>query len=841
MSATTHGMHSETARIGAFSRAWAAERRLGLTMLSIALIAFGVSVVVAWATDAGTTGVVAAGVISLAVGTTAVILMGLARVDELSAAQQVSVFRAAFDASDDPKFAVDAAGGLTLGNDSFYRRLSAGGAETLDKLAAAFDDAEEAGVRLRDLHRAALSQEAGAIDLVRTAADGRQVVWRVAARPAGSGMTWWSAQDMTEIVAAAREHQHLEAACHDVFDAAPLGLYRTDGHGTVVAINSALATMLDIEDAEALLGVATPSSLFDLDDEDAATLDGGTSVSRTVALPDNPAGKGPDRADLCQMPLPGDGQAALGLVQPRVGTESDLAVGQPDGSVYRDAFDLLPIGMALLDGDGRIARANKALVELCNPGRPRDDSRLVGDEFTALVAEADRPAAVAYIAQARAAGADAASEAAEPLTVTLAGSRPVVVAIGTRTIELPDGGATGLMLTVQDITSQRQLEQQFTQAQKMQAVGQLAGGVAHDFNNLLTAMIGYCDLLLARTQSSDQSFADIMQIKQNANRAANLVRQLLAFSRKQTLQPRVLNLTDVLGEIGHLLRRLLGDGIELKLVYSRELWLVKADLGQLEQVIINLAVNARDAMDGHGTLTIETANFPVTTQDDSVHEAMPPGDYIRLSVADSGVGIDKEIINRIWEPFFTTKDVGAGTGLGLSTCYGIVKQTGGFIFADSAVGEGTTFSIYLPRHEVPVEEKAKPSQAAVEARDLTGAGTILLVEDEDAVRLFSTRALRNKGYDVRPANSGEQALAMFDESEEQIDLVVTDVMMPEMDGPTLIKHLRERVPDIKVICMSGYAEDALRERLADDTGIHFLAKPFNLNDLAGLVKEVLSA
>ena len=279
----------------------------------------------------------------------------------------------------------------------------------------------------------------------------------------------------------------------------------------------------------------------------------------------------------------------------------------------------------------------------------------------------------------------------------------------------------------------------------------------------------------------------------------------------------------------------------MKLVYSRDLWLVKADLGQLEQVVINLAVNARDAMDGHGTLTIETANFPVADPEDSVHEAMPPGDYIRVSVADSGVGIKKEIINRIWEPFFTTKDVGAGTGLGLSTCYGIVKQTGGFIFAESTVGEGTTFSIYLPRHEVPQQEAVKQPEAALEARDLTGAGTILLVEDEDAVRLFSTRALRNKGYDVRPANSGEQALAMFDEAEEQIDLVVTDVMMPEMDGPTLIKHLRERAPDIKVICMSGYAEDALRERLADDTDIHFLAKPFNLNDLAGLVKEILSA
>jgi two-component system, cell cycle sensor histidine kinase and response regulator CckA len=354
-------------------------------------------------------------------------------------------------------------------------------------------------------------------------------------------------------------------------------------------------------------------------------------------------------------------------------------------------------------------------------------------------------------------------------------------------------------------------------------------------------MIGFCDLLLARMTPGDQSYEDVDQILQNANRAANLVRQLLAFSRKQTMTPRVVNLTDTVAELGHMLRRLLGEGIELKIKYARDLWLVKADESQLTHVIINLAVNARDAMGGRGTLTIQTANFPVASREDSVHEAMPPGDYVSIKVVDTGHGIPKEIIDRIWEPFFTTKELGEGTGLGLSTCYGIVKQTGGFIFADSVPGEGSTFSVYLPRH-IPVEGRdAKVEKAVRQARDLTGAGRVLLVEDEDAVRLFSTRALKNKGYEVLAANGGEQALTLLDEAENRIDLLITDVMMPEMDGPTLIKHVRARIPDIKAICISGYAEDAIRDRLADDTEIHFLAKPFNLEDLATMVKEVLSS
>ena len=403
--------------------------------------------------------------------------------------------------------------------------------------------------------------------------------------------------------------------------------------------------------------------------------------------------------------------------------------------------------------------------------------------------------------------------------------------------------AGDLMLYLIDVTEQKNLEAQFAQSQKMQAVGQLAGGVAHDFNNLLTAIIGFCDLLLLRSRPGDPAFADIMQIKQNGNRAANLVRQLLAFSRQQTLQPRVLDITDVLVELSHLLRRLIGENIQLEFEHGRDLGLIKVDQGQLEQVIINLAVNARDAMTGGGTLTIRTANVTHAMPVRRGHEVMPPGDYVQIEVRDTGTGIPREHLERIFEPFFSTKEVGSGTGLGLSTVYGIVKQTGGFVHVESEARQGAAFTILLPRHqgaEVGPAVRAESAEAPA-ARDLTGTGTVLLVEDEDPVRLFSARALRNKGYKVVEAKSGESALEIIVAGTEKIDLLVSDVVMPRMDGPSLIKEVRRIHPDMKVIFISGYAEDAFRKRLGDDGEIHFLPKPFSLKQLAGKVKEVMVA
>jgi two-component system cell cycle sensor histidine kinase/response regulator CckA len=336
-----------------------------------------------------------------------------------------------------------------------------------------------------------------------------------------------------------------------------------------------------------------------------------------------------------------------------------------------------------------------------------------------------------------------------------------------------------------------------------------------------------------------------MQIKQNANRAANLVRQLLAFSRQQTLQPRIIDITDVLVELSHLLRRLIGENIELKVVHGRDLGLAKVDQGQLEQVIINLAVNARDAMQGGGTLTIRTANVNQASAVRRGHEIMPAGNYVLIEVSDTGIGIAKEHLARIFEPFFSTKEVGSGTGLGLSTVYGIVKQTGGFIFVDSAPGRGATFQIYLPRHQLTEAAAALNTRGGDLAevllpKDLTGIGTVMIVEDEDPVRIFGARALRNKGYKVLEAKSGEAALELIQSADEPIDLLITDVVMPNMDGPALIREVREIHPDMKVIFISGYTEDAFRQRLDSDSDIHFLPKPFSLKQLATKVKEVIS-
>lgn len=400
-------------------------------------------------------------------------------------------------------------------------------------------------------------------------------------------------------------------------------------------------------------------------------------------------------------------------------------------------------------------------------------------------------------------------------------------------------GPTPMMVQFIDISEQKRLEQQFIQSQKMQAVGQLAGGIAHDFNNLLTAMIGFCDLLLQRYMPNDPSYMDVVQIKQNANRAANLVRQLLAFSRQQNLQPKVINITDTLAELSALLRRLIGARIELQMIHGRDLWPVKVDASQLEQVIINLAVNARDAMADGGTLVIRTGHYQCHRQHRVGHDVMPPGDYVLIEAIDTGHGISLENIEHIFEPFFSTKELGSGTGLGLSTVYGIVKQTGGFVNVESEVGAGTTFKIFLPRY-IGSEQVHSAHMIEQPSGDLTGEETILLVEDEDAVRLFSARALREKGYRVLEANSGEAALEMLKKGEDKFDLLVTDVVMPKMDGPTLSKKIRDIYPDTKTIFISGYTEDTFRQNLDHDTQIHFLPKPFTLKDLAAKVKEVLN-
>jgi two-component system cell cycle sensor histidine kinase/response regulator CckA len=376
----------------------------------------------------------------------------------------------------------------------------------------------------------------------------------------------------------------------------------------------------------------------------------------------------------------------------------------------------------------------------------------------------------------------------------------------------------------------------------MQAVGQLAGGVAHDFNNVLQAIIGYSDLLLANHRPTDPSFQDIMQIKQNANRAASLVRQLLAFSRRQTMRPEVLNLGDVLSDLSMLLKRLLGERVELDLRHGRDLWFVKADVNQFEQVVVNLAVNARDAMPDGGKVTIRTANVSAPEANALNLQGLPAAELVMIEVSDTGTGIAPEVLDKIFEPFFTTKEVGKGTGLGLSTVFGIVKQSNGFIYVDSGVGQGTSFRVFLPRHIPTAEEEEIRAEPEVKkpATDLTGQGVILLVEDEDPVRAVNARALSARGYTVLEAASGVEALQIIQARQEPVDLVVSDVVMPEMDGPTLLGELRKLYPDLKVIFVSGYAEDAFRKNLPEGEEFNFLAKPFSLKQLVEAVKQAVA-
>ncbi|CAN2532939.1 Sensor+kinase+CckA [Methylocapsa aurea] len=495
-------------------------------------------------------------------------------------------------------------------------------------------------------------------------------------------------------------------------------------------------------------------------------------------------------------------------------------------------FNSTPMAIAAVDPDGKVTRSNAAFAKLLPQAMKGGGSAW---PVLASVVERDRAALEEAIAAALdnrgdMPPIDAALEEEDGLPTRSA-----------RFFVAPseDAGKKGATIYALDTTEHRKLQEGFAQSQKMQAVGQLAGGVAHDFNNMLTAIIGYSDLLLANHRPTDPSFQDIIQIKQTANRAAGLTRQLLAFSRRQTLRPQVLQLGDVLTELQMLLRRLVGEKVEVDLKHGRDLWFVKADINQFEQVIINLVVNARDAMpESGGRIQLRTRNVASGECAAFGEASLTPAEYVLIEVEDNGSGIAPDVMTKIFEPFFTTKEVGKGTGLGLSMVFGIVKQSGGFVFPASEVGRGTVFRIFLPRHVPEAGEIAAKPEAAKPAADYTGQGTILLVEDEDAVRAFAARALGSRGYNVMEAASGVEALEVVEREGQRIDLIVSDVVMPEMDGPAMFAELRKRGVTAKVVFVSGYAEEAFAKNLPEgDFG--FLPKPFSLKQLIETVKASL--
>ena len=501
----------------------------------------------------------------------------------------------------------------------------------------------------------------------------------------------------------------------------------------------------------------------------------------------------------------------------------------------------LPLGLAMVNRDGRFLFANPAFLRAVDAqaGKlPPYPSDLVIKDDKAALADAVR-----RFAQSTANSGDMAVRLRvnpeEPVSLGLAGVRGL--------------GEAAVLLSLADTTEETRLKRQVAQSTKMQAVGQLAGGVAHDFNNVLTAIIGYCDLMLLRHTPGDSDYDDIQQIRANSNRAASLTRQLLAFSRQQTLRPEVLQLPDIVSEVSQLLKRLLGEKIELRVNHARGLGPIRADPQQLEQVIINLAVNARDAIQTHlrrnglagesggGTLTLSTRPVEADQVRRMKTGIIPIADYTAMVIEDTGGGIPPHVLGKIFEPFFTTKETGKGTGLGLSTVYGIIKQSGGFIFADNVPGQdgppiGARFSIYLPVHHGDPVRPNRPTHEPANA--WSGGGRLLLVEDEDMVRAVAERALVLQGYDVVAASDGEEGLAIMSE-QGPFDLVVSDVVMPGIDGPAMARQIRELSPSIPVLFMSGYAEEQLRNEISMDN-MYFLPKPFSVQQIADRVASILA-
>ncbi len=653
---------------------------------------------------------------------------------------------------------------------------------------------------------------------------------------ANKPLVLWSVEDITRD----RERQdnafrELQRAI-DYLDHAPAGFFSADAKGSIQYLNSTLADWLGYDLAE-----------FETDAIRLDTLVRGDGASLLM----HGRSDGEIRTEIIDIDLVRRNgtsfpvrllHRAARLADGELGETRTLVLDRRGGINQEEAlrvseirfsrfFNDTPFAIATLDKDGRIVRTNAPFSRIF--GWSGGEQTIEMQPMAELIAEASRERFHAAVAAAIANRSEI-----EPVDALLAREGDHAVRLYVSGSEESAASPERVNVYSLDMTDQRKLEAQFAQGQKMQAVGQLAGGVAHDFNNVLTAIIGFADLLLLKHKPGDPSFNDLMAIKNSANRAAGLTRQLLAFSRRQTLRPQILEITTHIDDLTVLLKRLIGEAITLDVDHGHAIWPVKADLVQLEQVVVNLVVNARDAMPNGGKITIRTRNVTEAESTGMTYTGMPAADYVLIDVEDTGTGMPPEIIEKIFEPFFSTKELGKGTGLGLSTVYGIIKQTGGFIYPESLVGKGTTFKIFLPRH-IATEGEVVAKVVAAPVKDLTGHERILLVEDEDNVRVFSARALRTTGYEVFEAESGEVALEILEDENYQIDLMISDVVMPEMDGPTLLTKVRERMPDLKVIFVSGYAEENVRQDIADNQSVEFLPKPYSLDQINSKVKDVL--
>jgi len=772
------------------------------------------------------------------------------------------VLKAITDEAVDGLLVTDTSGRVIYANAAYMALTDAANADDVrpvERASVGDPDVSEAIYRLVKAAREDRpAQEEIRVPEVRVAAPGDAAArWlRLRVRPLGegSGRTLWTVSDMT------RDHERQENIFQefqhaiDYLDHAPAGFFSADAAGDLVYLNATLAAWLDHDLARVGSGGLKLSDIVS-----------GNGASLLTTLSSAPGEVKTEVLDLDfktrsgrSLPVRLFHQVAFGS-DGAPGPSRTLVLNRSRGEAsdperaaevrFMRFFQSTPMGIATVDRAGRIGRSNALFARLFQGAlKENADSRSI----LSALAERDREALRTAIAQAAEGQSDI-----PPVDAGLSGGgerfgRFYVTAVE----EQRDDDAEAAIVYCLDITGQRTLENQVSQRARMESVGQLAGGIAHDFNNVLSAIMMATDFLLNAHKPTDPSFQDIMQIRQNANRAASLVRQLLAFSRRQTLRPQVLDLGEVLAELNMLLRRLIGEKVELSVVHGRDLWPVKADISQLEQVIVNLAVNARDAMPDGGKLTLRTSNVTAAEIDAMVLDGMPAMDSVLIEVTDTGTGIPPEIMDKIFEPFFSTKEVGKGTGLGLSTVYGIVKQTGGFIYPQSEMGRGTVFRIFLPRHVPGATEavEAAPSQQPsglgeappasdpalmAPTADLTGQETVLMVEDEEGLRALNARGLASRGYTVLEASNGIEAIAVFEMHGGKVDLVVSDVVMPEMDGPTLLTELRGRNPDLKIIFVSGYAEDAFEKSLPQGQQFSFLPKPFTLKQLVEAVKETL--
>jgi two-component system, cell cycle sensor histidine kinase and response regulator CckA len=792
---------------------------------------------------------------------------GILRVAGNAAANPM--FKSAVDDATDGLLVTDQHGRVIYANAAYLDLVDAADVDDVRPVERVFIGDPEVSEAVYRLLKAAREGRRSQEDVRVVDVKGRAASWlRLRVRPLNDighdrRLTLWEVADVTRD----RERQEnvfqeLQHAI-DYLDHAPAGFFSVDANGEIGYLNATLAAWLDhdlaqvgsgglkLTDIVSGNGAALLTTLAALPGEvktEVMDLDFKTRSGR--ALPVRLFHKVAFGAD----GVPG---ASRTLVLSRA--RGEITDPQRTAEVrFMRFFQSTPMAIATVDKAGRIARNNSLFSRLFETTLKQDLDKTEekkGDSRSILlvVSERDREALEGAIRRA----ADGQSEI-PPVDAALVGTSERWGRFYVSPVEEDERDTEAVIVYVLETTGQRTLENQISQRARMESIGQLAGGIAHDFNNVLSAIMMATDFLLSAHKPTDPSFQDIMQIKQNANRAASLVRQLLAFSRRQTLRPQVLDVGEVLSEATMLLRRLIGEKVSLEVKHGRDLWPVRADISQFEQVIVNLAVNARDAMPDGGKLVVRTANVSAAESAKFQYKGMPAAEYVLVEVSDTGTGIPPEIIDKIFDPFFSTKEVGKGTGLGLSTVYGIVKQTGGFVYPESVMGQGTAFRIFLPRHvpsaeetaeaaprvEVPgiagapaVEEPARPAPAA----DLTGRGTILLVEDEEGLRALNARGLVSRGYTVLQAGNGVEAIEALASHGGSVDLVISDVVMPEMDGPTLLKELRKTSPDLKIIFVSGYAEEAFEKSLPAGQQFSFLAKPFTLKQLVAAVKETMEA